>query len=288
MQLDLSDLLSVQNFVKSFQQSFERLDVLINNAGANAGIKGKDGLMTLFSTNYLGHYLLFRLLAALPNSAPQLRVVNLSSVMHHCGSPDFKASAFGTNDQSQSYYDDSKFYMNLLTMEINKRNDKVKGVESVTTSKCRTRIRAMSANPGAVRSDIWRHVPRGVMWLYDMVMRLLFLDVEEGCASSVHAALLDDASIDEFIASHRPSTERLEVRGGKLVYHALIPYVVPYDMPLPVPLLAFELFGPFAGPRLGHVTVPPHASKIAADLWEFSEQLCRQQLEAQGGELTLE
>lgn len=49
---------------------------------------------------------------------------------------------------------------------------------------------AFSVNPGAVRSDIWRFVPKLVMPIYDFFMRLLYLSVEEGCNPSVYTSAL--------------------------------------------------------------------------------------------------
>lgn len=47
---------------------------------------------------------------------------------------------------------------------------------------------AFSVNPGAVRSDIWRHVPKLVMPVFDFFMRLLFLNTEQ--VKNVHVVWL--------------------------------------------------------------------------------------------------
>jgi hypothetical protein len=150
--------------------------------------------------------------------------------MHHMGSIDYEASAYsrhgavrsGRDDddddhnngartshasKNYSYYDDSKFYMNLLTMEINRRygfkdqqscsnsgNTRhaaiaIGDLQTVKQPSSRPII-AVSANPGAVRSDIWRHVPPAVMWIYDLFMRMAYLSVDQGSATSVYAALV--------------------------------------------------------------------------------------------------
>ena len=62
--LDLSDLSSVREFAKSFSASYNRLDVLVNNAGVMACPfdKTKDDFEYQLGCNHLAHFLLFKLL----------------------------------------------------------------------------------------------------------------------------------------------------------------------------------------------------------------------------------
>lgn len=92
--LDLSNLDSVRDFGKAINDKYpNRIDVLINNAGKNSAGNPTQQSTTgptnsssdnsvflddLFTTNFLGHFLLTRLLLETCS-----RVVNLSSVMHH-------------------------------------------------------------------------------------------------------------------------------------------------------------------------------------------------------------
>ena len=65
--LDLASLDSVRSFAKDFQVKYDRLDVLINNAGIMACpyAKTKDGFEMQIGCNHLGHFLLLQLLAPL-------------------------------------------------------------------------------------------------------------------------------------------------------------------------------------------------------------------------------
>lgn len=45
-------------------------------------------------------------------------------------------------------------------------------------------------NPGAVRSDIWRFIPKTIAPITDFVMRMLFIEVDEGCCTSVCTSVL--------------------------------------------------------------------------------------------------
>ena len=60
MTLDLADLTSVRHFAAAFQQKYQRLDILCNNAGVMAipYQTSVDGFEMQFATNHLGHFAL--------------------------------------------------------------------------------------------------------------------------------------------------------------------------------------------------------------------------------------
>ena len=156
MALDLSKLTSVVAFCDEYREKVGAIDVLVNNAGVNTKGTTTDGLNESFQINYLGHFLLTKKLLPLLTSvnrslvssenhyAKQSRVINLSSVMHHTGGVDFTASAYGKGITSS--YDDSKLYMNLLTIELNRRH-----CNTVVDSNSNRRILAVSVNPGNLK-----------------------------------------------------------------------------------------------------------------------------------------
>ncbi|SPF03076.1 oxidoreductase [Streptomyces sp. MA5143a] len=84
LRLDLGDLASVREFAAAYEETYERLDLLINNAGVMAVAEGRtaDGFETQFGTNHLGHFALTGLLAPLLLATAGARVVTLSSGMH--------------------------------------------------------------------------------------------------------------------------------------------------------------------------------------------------------------
>ena len=91
LQLDLGDLDSVRKFATEFQASYDRLDLLINNAGIMAPPYGKtaQGFESQFGVNHLGHFALTGLLLDLILATPGSRIVTVSSVMHRAGTIDF-------------------------------------------------------------------------------------------------------------------------------------------------------------------------------------------------------
>ncbi|MCT7356903.1 oxidoreductase [Streptomyces sp. 15-116A] len=80
--LDLGNLGSVREFARELP--YERVDLLVNNAGVMALPRGTtaDGFETQFGVNHLGHFALTGLLLPALLTAPQARVVTVSSMMH--------------------------------------------------------------------------------------------------------------------------------------------------------------------------------------------------------------
>ncbi len=81
--LDLASLASVRRCAEGFGERFDRLDVLVNNAGI-ALTRGPrqvthDGIEMQFGVNHVGHFLLTNLLLPLIRKSAPARIVNLSS-----------------------------------------------------------------------------------------------------------------------------------------------------------------------------------------------------------------
>ncbi|WP_431729128.1 SDR family NAD(P)-dependent oxidoreductase [Verrucosispora sp. TAA-831] len=82
--LDLTSLDSVRAAAGQLRSRFDRLDLLINNAGVMYTPKQttRDGFELQFGTNHLGHFALTGLLLDLMRPVPGSRVVTVSSVGH--------------------------------------------------------------------------------------------------------------------------------------------------------------------------------------------------------------
>jgi len=87
MALQLDDLASVRQFAEAFKSKYQRLDVLVNNAGLMAVPLGKtkDGVGMHIGVNYLGHYALTGLLLPLIKQTPGCRVIAVSSEAEKMG-----------------------------------------------------------------------------------------------------------------------------------------------------------------------------------------------------------
>ncbi|GKQ36359.1 oxidoreductase [Streptomyces sp. A012304] len=119
--LDLADLASVREFAA--RASYERLDLLVNNAGVMALPYGTtaDGFEIQFGVNHLGHFALTgRLLPALL-ATPGARVVNVSSMAHLLGNIDIRDLNSEQRYRRWTAYGRSKTANLLFTHELARR-----------------------------------------------------------------------------------------------------------------------------------------------------------------------
>ena len=84
MKVDLSSLNEVRQFAENFQNHFDRLDLLINNAGIMMSPykETEDGFENQLATNFIGHFALTGLLMQLLLKTPGSRVITLSSISY--------------------------------------------------------------------------------------------------------------------------------------------------------------------------------------------------------------
>ncbi len=87
---DLSSLASVRRAVAEFRARHDHLDLLINNAGTMTTRyqKSADGLELTFAANYLGPWLLTRLLLDALVAGTDARIVTVASAVHLRGELD--------------------------------------------------------------------------------------------------------------------------------------------------------------------------------------------------------
>ena len=142
--LDLADLSSVRRFADEVKARFLRIDLLMNNAGTlETGLnKTKDNLERTVGVNYVGPYLLTRLL--LPLMREGSRIVNMVSLTYRVGRLDFPD--FFQRGRKGSFwripiYSNSKLALTLFTFDLAER--------------LRDRgITVNAADPGIVSTDI--------------------------------------------------------------------------------------------------------------------------------------
>lgn len=87
---DLASTDSVRQAAAEFQARFDRLDLLVNNAGTMRSRfqTSTDGLELTFAANYVGPWLLTRLLLDVLVSSSPARIVTVASAVHHRGTLD--------------------------------------------------------------------------------------------------------------------------------------------------------------------------------------------------------
>lgn len=123
MELNLADFDSIKKFAAGFSQKYQKLDVLINNAGVMMPPyqKTKQGFELQFGTNYLGHFMLTGLLLSKILKTPNSRIVNVSSALHNFGSMNFDDLNWEKSYNKIKAYGRSKLSNLLFTYELQRK-----------------------------------------------------------------------------------------------------------------------------------------------------------------------
>ena len=96
IEINLASLESIRKFAEEFKSNYDKLDILLNNAGIMLMPFGKtvDGFENTVGTNHLGHFALTGLLMDRLITTPNARVVNVASNAHYAGEMDFNNLLF--------------------------------------------------------------------------------------------------------------------------------------------------------------------------------------------------
>lgn len=178
--LDLADLGSVQACAEELAGRFERLDVLVNNAGGiwSSRQVTAQGIEQTFGVNHLGPFLLTRLLVPRILAGAPSRIVNLTSVGHHFAPLGMR---FGDLQSARGYvsleaYARSKLANLLFTRELARR---LEG----------SGVLVNAVHPGAVRSGFGMDGDLGgIQGLGNKVVRAFEISPEAGARTAVFLA----------------------------------------------------------------------------------------------------
>lgn len=120
---DLSFQQEIHQLVEKFKSRYQRLDVLVNNAGAlfRKRQENADGIEMTFALNHLGYFLLTNLLLDTLKSSVPARIVNVSSGEHKRVKPNFDDLQGKQKYNSHHAYKQSKFTNVLFTYELARR-----------------------------------------------------------------------------------------------------------------------------------------------------------------------
>ena len=185
MLLDLSNLESIHKFAENFKKKFNKLDLLINNAGVMNPpyTKTKDGFELQFGTNHLGHFALTGLLIDLIKKTRSSRIVNVSSTAHKIGKLNFEDLNWETRPyKKMRSYGDSKLANLYFSKELQRRLD----TES-------SGVIVASAHPGASSTPLTRHS------LFFRILSLIVQSSEMGALPTLYAAVGPDIQGNDYI-----------------------------------------------------------------------------------------
>jgi NAD(P)-dependent dehydrogenase (short-subunit alcohol dehydrogenase family) len=192
MELDLQDFASINRFASEYLENYNKLDILINNAGimTTPYFLTKDGLEGQMGTNHFGHFLLTSKLFEIIKASPGAKIINVSSSAHKNGKMDFNNLLFeGSNDYSpMKSYSRSKLANLLFTYELQRRIDSA-GLD----------IQVLAAHPGVSMTNLGRHL-EDKLW-YKLLLPLakgLTQDAAAGALPQLRSATDEKAKGGEF------------------------------------------------------------------------------------------
>ncbi|KAJ8031749.1 Short-chain dehydrogenase TIC 32, chloroplastic [Holothuria leucospilota] len=203
MQLDLASFESTIEFARRYKDRGLPLHVLICNAGLlgpDDRTMTADGFELHFQVNYLSHFLLtLLLLPLLKESAPNCRIINVSSEAHKWS--EFKLD----NIQGQKAYGVNKFYGNSKLYQVMNMHSLSKKLEG-------QRISVFSLHPGFVETEIFRERTGCNAACIGCCLAVASKDPESGARTSLIAALdpkYDDKTALYFMAGKPANSTNL-------------------------------------------------------------------------------
>ena len=176
---DLASQRQVRAVAAAYRERFDRLDVLVNNAGI-AGARSRqvteDGLERTIAVNHLAPFLLTSLLLDRLRASAPARVVTVSSAAHRFYPIDLDDLQGERRYSSFGAYCRSKRANVLFTHELARRLER-RGV----TANC--------LHPGVVATGMFRDMPR---WLRVVLGRPFLRTPEQGADPVLHLATAPD------------------------------------------------------------------------------------------------
>jgi len=200
MELDLSNLASVQAFAIAVKEKLVHLNLLINNAGLMAlpYQTTSDGFEMQLGTNHLGHFALTAQIFPVLKNTPGSRIVNISSLMHWMGNINFENLNYEHGNYNPwEAYGQSKLANMLFTYELQHRIIKNK-----------LSMLAVSAHPGysatnLQQTSINHNETTWKRWMVSAGNSLLATSPLLGSLPTVYAATNETLSGGEYIGPSR-------------------------------------------------------------------------------------
>ncbi len=185
MLCDLGSMASIRSFVSSFRERFDKLDVLINNAGVITLDRREtmDGLELQFGVNHIGHFLLTTSLLDLLERSGSGRIVIYSSGAHKMGRVHFDDINLQRRYNVIRSYGQSKlanlYFTRELALRLRDRGSRV------TVNAC---------HPGAVATQMGVDRDTGFGRSLVKMLKPLFQTPEQGCRTAVYLATSEEVA----------------------------------------------------------------------------------------------
>jgi NAD(P)-dependent dehydrogenase (short-subunit alcohol dehydrogenase family) len=203
---DLAALDSVRDLARTVLERYDRLDVLVNNAGIYEATPTltDDGFEKTFAVNHFGPFLLTNLLldriTATAAETGDGRIVNVSSDAHRGAQLDFDALTSTDGYRAMQAYGRTKLANILFTLELARR---LRGT-NVTTN---------AVHPGVVATNFWNHNDDWLSWVAGL-FAWLYKSPDQGAEGPVYLAAAD--AVADVTGSYFSGTERAEPSAAAL------------------------------------------------------------------------
>lgn len=183
MKLDLADLKSVQKFTADFKRSFDRLDVLINNAGIYKSTRTmtQQGFEAHFGVNYLGHFVLTLGLLSCLKKSSDARIVSVGSFIPELMKSfiNWEDVQFKRNYDAMAAYGQSKLANMVFGLSLHRK-----------LQNNNSPVKSIIVNPGFTKSGI----KRDMNFAMKLAMKLVAQKTEMGILPLLRAAT--DQNVD--------------------------------------------------------------------------------------------
>lgn len=206
---DLSRIADVKRAAEEFKAKHDRLDVLVNNAGATfkQPMSGPDGYELTFTLNHLSYFQFTTSLFDLIRKTPGSRVVSTSSSMQARGNLDLKKTPTSLEGSGPQAYATSKLANILFTKELQRRLS-----QTTATANC--------FEPGMVRTQ-FGGFGSDQGFLLNLVYALakpFSSTPEQGADSLVWLATSPEAASlkGEYVSKRRPVTPQKQALDSNL------------------------------------------------------------------------
>jgi NAD(P)-dependent dehydrogenase (short-subunit alcohol dehydrogenase family) len=195
MRADLSAQKEIRQLAQQFKSRYQRLDVLVNNAGAIFPQRQEtvDGLEMTFALNYLAYFLLTNLLLDMIKASAPARIINVSSRAHARAPIDFDDLGSRSDYRGPRAYARSKLAIVLFTYELARRLEGT-GV-TVNTLHPGSVATNFSTNHGGVVGLLMRMIATNFAMnngkgtgLLARLFRFALISPEEGAQTSIYLA----------------------------------------------------------------------------------------------------
>mgnify|MGYP000987759345 FL=1 len=183
---DFSKLDDVYRFVEEIKRDFQSIDVLFNNAGLYAGKERKasaENVELTFMLSVLVPYILTIELSPLLEKAPDGRIINTSSYMHHFAKVKDLDFGFENNYNPGLAYNNSKLYTIWITRYL-ARDFFLKG----------SNITINSYHPGLISTNLGNDSSdeKTKKSLFGRLMKSLSKDLDEGIETGYYLTLSEE------------------------------------------------------------------------------------------------